>query len=141
MSLMPRCPIESGLGSPALPLCAFLRARTSAVLRGSGKSLSLVCFAKLKSFPARMGAKCVSVSPLQAIGLVESLLANIWLICGSVHPPLFASTSVFLIAIVSIYFAKYCPFSVFLIFFPALGCINCRFRKRCFSRVRLCTVF
>lgn len=93
---MPRRPIESGLGSPAQ--------------RGSGKSSGLVCFAKPKSFPARMGAECVSVSPLRAIGLVESLLADIWLICGSVHPPLFASTSVFLIAIASIYFAEYCPF-------------------------------
>lgn len=71
---MPRRPIESGLGSPAQ--------------RGSGKSSGLVCFAKLKSFPARTGAECVSVSPLQAIGLVESLLDDIWLICGSVHPPL-----------------------------------------------------
>ena len=42
--------------NPPLSLCVFLHARTSAVLRGSGKSLSLVCFAKLKSFPARMGA-------------------------------------------------------------------------------------
>ena len=74
LPLMPRRPIESGLGSPAQ--------------RGSGKSSGLVCFAKLKSFPARTGAECVSVSPLQAIGLVESLLDDIWLICGSVHPPL-----------------------------------------------------
>ena len=74
MPLVPRRPIESGLGSPSQ--------------RGSGKSSGLVCFAKPKSFPARMGAECVSVSPLQAIGLVESLLDDIWLICGSVHPPL-----------------------------------------------------
>ena len=110
LPLMPRRPIESGFGSPALPLCAFLRARTSAVLRGSGISSRLISFSILKSFPARMGAKCTSVSLLQAIGLVESLLANMWLICGSVHPPLFASISVFLIAIASIYFAKYRPF-------------------------------
>ena len=68
----------------------------------------------------------LSVSPLQTIGLVEGLLADIWLICGSVHPPLFASTSVFLISIASIYFAEYRPFSVFLLFFPALSCINSR---------------
>ena len=76
LPLMPRRPIESGFGSPALPLRAFLRARTSAVLRGSGISSRLVCFSILKSFPARMGAKCTSVLLLQAIGLVESLLAN-----------------------------------------------------------------
>ncbi len=42
---------------------------------------------------ASIGAKCFSVVSLHANGREDSLAAKTWLICGSVHPPLFALSS------------------------------------------------
>ena len=56
-------------------------------------SLSVDLRFKVRLPAASIGAKCFSVVSLHANGREDSLAAKTWLICGSVHPPLFALLS------------------------------------------------
>ena len=86
-------PIASGLGSPSVPLRKALLALAAAFLRGTGCSLSVDLRFKVRLPAASFGAECFSVVSLHANGREDSLAAKTWLICGSVHPPLFALSS------------------------------------------------
>ncbi len=83
-------PIAVGLGSPSVSLRKALLALAAAFLRGTGCSLSVDLRFKVSLPAASIGAKCFSVVSLHANGREDSLAAKTWLICGSVHPPLFA---------------------------------------------------
>ena len=86
-------PIALGLGSPSVSPRKALLALAAAFLRETGCSLSVDLRFKVRLPAASIGAKCFSVVSLHANGREDSLAAKTWLICGSVHHPLFALSS------------------------------------------------
>ena len=110
-------PIALGLGSPSVPLRKALLALAAAFLRGAGCSLSVDLRFKVRLPAASIGAKCFSVVSLHANGREDSLAAKTWLICGSVHPPLFALSS-FLQMLIP--FTNRCKYAALIL--PAFQC-------------------
>ena len=91
--LVCNAPIALGFGSPSVSLRKAAARASKAFLRETGCSLSVDLRFKVSLPAASIGAKCFSVVSLHANGREDSLAAKTWLICGSVHPPLFALSS------------------------------------------------